>query len=79
MTRHQRLHHTLASPVRRRKHFRNREIRTLRRSVNAAFDKVIRPLFPPGHQFVSAPAPTPQQKFRQLQKSARREKREATP
>jgi hypothetical protein len=78
MTRHQRLQHTLASPVRCRKQLRNRKTRQLRRDLNRAFDKVIRPQFPDGYRFTSPPAPTPQQRFRQLLKAKRREKREAT-
>lgn len=48
MTRHQRLQRTLRSPMRRRKQLRNRQTRKLRRAINAAFDKVIAPHFPPG-------------------------------
>jgi hypothetical protein len=75
MTRHQRLRHTLRSPVRRHEQLRNRETRKLRANVNRAFDKVIRPLFPDGYQFTRPAEPTPQQRFRALQKAARRAKR----
>jgi hypothetical protein len=78
MSRHQRLQRTLASPVRRRKQKKNRETRQLRRALNAAFDKAIRPHFPAGFDFrtLRIAEPGPVQQFRAVQKAARREKRE---